>query len=218
MPELPVTLEPAPPAPPPLPVIALPPWLGGAVLWLLVGAVVIYLLVFFFGKQGIALTRKTLHRAWGRLNVLLRRWRHGLRSLPISLPGRRRAPQAPAGLQRQPWRFIRLGALSPRDQVRYFYLSTVRRAGDSGVVRRPSQTPLEFVRDLESSWPEAELDVEALTEAFVVARYDAVEIEPDQARQVKSVWERIKHLLRRRKPPAPQRSEGSEPDEPRDEP
>ncbi len=102
--------------------------------------------------------------------------------------------------------------------MRYFYLSTVRRAGDSGVVRRPSQTPLEFVRDLESSWPEAELDVEALTEAFVVARYDAVEIEPDQARQVKSVWERIKHLLRRRKPPAPQRSEGSEPDEPRDEP
>lgn len=218
MPELPVTFEPAPPAPPPLPVVQLPPWLGGAVLWLIVAAVVVYLLAYFFGKQGIDLTRRTLKLAWERLRLYLRRWRDGLRRLPVGLPGRKRSAVLPDVSLRQPWRFIRLGALSPRDQVRYFYLSTVRRAGERGVARRPSQTPLEFVRDLESSWPEAELDVEALTEAFVTARYDEADIDQGQARQVRSVWERIKQLLRGQKPPPTQMSTDSELDEPRAEP
>jgi hypothetical protein len=77
-----------------------------------------------------------------------------------------------------------------------FYLTTLRRAADQGIVRQPAQTPQEFVQDLERTWPEAELDVEALTEAFVVARYDVAEISPDEAQQVKSVWERIKRALR----------------------
>lgn len=220
MPELPTTFQPAAPAPV-LPAIQIPPWLGGAALWLVIAGGVIYLLFFLFGKQGIDLTRSTLKRAWERLNTLLRRWWGGLGGLPIGLPGRKRVGLPPAGPLRQPWRFIRLGALSPREQVRYFYLSTVRRAGDQGVVRRPSQTPLEFVRELESTWPEAELDVEALTEAFVTARYDVAEIDTQEARQVKSVWERIKRLLRGQRASAAQMSAASEPGEPgepRDEP
>jgi hypothetical protein len=218
MPELPVTLEPAPPVPPPPPVVALPPWLGGATLWLLVGGIVIYLLVFLFGKQGIDFTRATLRRAWRRLHALLSSWWRGLRELPLSLPGRARMSAPPTATLRQPWRFIRLGALSPRDQVRYFYLSTVRRAGNQGVTRKPSQTPIEFVRDLETTWPEAELDVVTLTEAFVVARYDTAEIAAHDAQQVKSVWERIKRLLRKHQPPSGHTSAVSEPDELRDEP
>ena len=220
MPELPTTFQPAAP-PPVLPAIQIPPWLGGAALWLVIAGGVIYLLVFLFGKQGIDLTRSTLKRVWERLNTLLRRWWGGLGGLPIGLPGRKRVGVPPVGPLRQPWRFIRLGALSPREQVRYFYLSTVRRAGDQGVVRRPSQTPLEFVRELESTWPEAELDVEALTEAFVTARYDVAEIDTQEARQVKSVWERIKRLLRGQRASAAQMSAASEPGEPgepRDEP
>ncbi|HRI57781.1 MAG TPA: DUF4129 domain-containing protein, partial [Anaerolineae bacterium] len=97
---------------------------------------------------------------------------------------------------RAPWRFIRLAGLPPRAQVRYFYLSTLRRAADQGIARRPAQTPREFVEDLERTWPESELDVQSLTEAFISARYDAAEISSDEARQVKSVWERIKRALR----------------------
>ena len=218
MPELPVELQPAAEVVPPVPTIQLPPWLGGAVIWLLVGAIVIYLLAYFFGKQGIALTRKTLRLLWERLSALLGRWRNQLRDLPIGLPGRRQTTRPSNDLSRQPWRFMRLGALSPRDQVRYFYLSTVRRAGERGVIRQPSQTPLEFVRDLESTWPEAELDVEALTEAFITARYDVVEIDPGQAKQARTVWERIKQLLRGQKPGTAQPPAVSESDEPRLEP
>lgn len=218
MPELPMTLQPMPPPPSPLPTVQLPPWLGGAALWLLAGGIVVYLLAFFFGKQGIDFTHSTLQRVWSRLKTLFSSWWRGLRALPLGLPGRARLSTPPIGTLHQPWRFIRLGALSPRDQVRYFYLSTVRRARDQGVARKPSQTPLEFVQDLETTWPEAELDVEALTEAFVTARYDTADIAVHDVQHVKSIWERIKRLLRRRQPTAAQMSAASEPDEERDEP
>ena len=68
--------------------------------------------------------------------------------------------------------------------------------GHATIARQPAQTPSEFVQDLEGAWPEAELDVEALTGAFLTARYDAAEISPNEAQQVKSVWERIKRALR----------------------
>jgi hypothetical protein len=87
--------------------------------------------------------------------------------------------------------------------VRYFYLSTLRRAADQGIVRRPAQTPQEFTQDLEQNWPEVELDVEALTAAFVTARYDVAEISPDKAHDIKSVWERIKRALRNKRTGGP---------------
>ena len=95
-----------------------------------------------------------------------------------------------------------MAGLPPREQVRYFYLSTVRRAAGQGVQRQPSQTPGEFVHDLEVQWPQAELDEEALTEAFVSARYDAAEITKDEAREVKSIWQRVKQALRGPREPA----------------
>lgn len=203
---LPELLEPAPvqPAPALSPMPTLPPWLGGASFWLVVVVIVVLALSFFFGREGIALNWRKLRLALGRLAAGLHdRWR-GLRRLAgavrISLPGRKAAAGEKAAAGGQAWRFIRLGALPPREQVRYFYLSTLRRAGQQGVVRQPHQTPREFVRDLETTWPEAELDVEALTEAFVTARYDTAEISPSEARQTKSLWERIKRLLRGGKP------------------
>jgi hypothetical protein len=81
--------------------------------------------------------------------------------------------------------------------VRYFYLSTVRRAARLGVVRRPGQTPHEFLHDLEQTLPEAEQDVAALTDAFITARYNTTEITPAEAASVRTIWERIKRALRR---------------------
>jgi hypothetical protein len=119
----------------------------------------------------------------------------------LGLTGRQPAGDLAASA-RPPWRFIRVGGLPPREQVRYFYLSVVRRAAGQGVQRQPSQTPGEFVRDLETQWPEAELDVEALTQAFVIARYDATEITTDEAREAKSIWQRVKQALRGPREPA----------------
>ncbi|MFZ2359869.1 MAG: DUF4129 domain-containing protein [Anaerolineae bacterium] len=198
MPELPQELAPALPQEPITPLFVAPPWLGGATLWLLVLLALLLALRLLLGKDGLDVTRRKLQELLARLWARLRSWGQGVqnaaRSLRIGLPGRR--TQNIDITVRQPWRFVRLGGLPPREQVRYFYLSTLRRAGDQGIVRQPAQTPQEFVRDLEQTWPAAELDVEALTAAFVTARYDAAEISSDEAQQVKSVWERIKRALR----------------------
>jgi hypothetical protein len=198
MPEIPQDLVPAIPQEPLAPLMETPPWLGGATLWLVVLVALLLALRLLLGEDGLDLTRRKLQGLLARLWAHLKTWGRSVQSLArnvqVSLPGRRGPATDEA--TRQPWRFIRVGGLPPREQVRYFYLSTLRRAADQGIVRRPAQTPQEFIQDLEQTWPEAELDVETLTSAFVIARYDVAEISPDDAQQVKSVWERIKRALR----------------------
>ncbi|MEZ4769260.1 MAG: DUF4129 domain-containing protein [Caldilineales bacterium] len=202
LPELPLTPAPAPPPPPPAPTLDLPAWLGGAGVWLAVIVILILVLRFFIGPEGLAVTRQRLIALLRRIIALLGRWWAGAKAaasgLSVVMPRRRAAEEAQGGGLRLPWRFVRLNALSPRDRVRYFYLSTVRRAAEQGTVRQPSQTPVEFLRDLESTWPEAEMDTSALTDAFLAARYDRVEISPDDAQETKTVWERVKRALKQR--------------------
>ncbi|MCB0257718.1 MAG: DUF4129 domain-containing protein, partial [Anaerolineae bacterium] len=174
----------------------------GAVVWLVVILVLIFALRFFIGPEGLAVTKSRLRALGQRIVALFARWWAGARaaaaSLSIVVPRRRAADEEKDGKLRLPWRFLRLNALSPRDRVRYFYLSTVRRAAEQGTVRQPSQTPAEFLQDLESTWPEAEGDATALTEAFLAARYDRIEISPDDAQKTKTVWERVKRALKQR--------------------
>ncbi len=198
MPEIPQQLTPIAPAAPMMPLVQTPPWLGGISFWLIAALALLIALRVLLGKEGLEVTRRKLRlllaslRAW--IGALAGGARGLARSIQVSLPGRRSPPAD--NRARQPWRFVRLGGLPPREQVRYFYLSALHRAAGQGIVRRPAQTPDEFVQDLQESWPETELDIEALTEAFVTARYDAADISQDEARQVKSIWDRIKRALR----------------------
>lgn len=198
MPEIPQTLVPVTPAQSAQVMVEAPAWLGGATLWLLALLALALALRLVLGRDGLALTRRKLQGLLAQLWARAKSWARGVqtlaRSIQVNLPGWR-TPSAD-GRARQPWRYVRLGGLSPRDQVRYFYLSTLRRAADQGIARRPAQTPHEFVRDLEHTWPESEFDVQSLTDAFVSARYTAAEISTDEARQAKSIWERIKRALR----------------------
>jgi hypothetical protein len=196
-------LQPSPVQPPPAPPVStLPPWLGGAGFWLITIILSLFAVAYVFGRLGIRPDRESLRRLRSLLWERLRAWWESLRGLARDvqrlIPSLKVGTDQEAEAGRRPWRFIRLGALPPREKIRYFYLSTVRRAGERGVTRRPSQTPHEFVRDLESAWPEVELDVESLTEAFVAARYDAMPISEPEAKDVQTVWQRIKKALRRR--------------------
>lgn len=198
MPEIPQEIVPAPEVLQVAPLWHAPPWLGGATFWLIALLGLLLALRLLLGKEGLDVTRRKLNLLLARLWAHIKHWARGAqslaRSIQVSLPGRR-SPQTD-DMARQPWRYVRLGSLPPREQVRYFYLSTLRRAADQGIERRPAQTPGEFIKDMESTWPEAELDVEALTAAFVTARYDTAEISTGEAQQVKSVWERVKRALR----------------------
>ncbi len=75
----------------------------------------------------------------------------------------------------------------------------LRRAGQVGWRRKPSQTPYEYQESLAEEAPASEADVAVLTQAFVEARYDVREFSPEEAQIVKQAWQRVRKLLRRAK-------------------
>jgi hypothetical protein len=91
---------------------------------------------------------------------------------------------------------LRLGRLAPRELVRYFYRSTLRRAASGGVPRRTAQTPYEYGAVLAAQLPESERDIAELTETFVLAEYSARPVGEADARRVRRPWERLRRRLR----------------------
>jgi hypothetical protein len=140
---------------------------------------------------------RVLRRGWAAFWRWLRAWTARLgqtvkENLPRRLPRRLSRSELPGA----PFRFFRLGALSPRERVLYYYLSILRRAGKQGFPRRHHQTPREYYAALEPDLPQAQDEMEALTEAVMEARYSRHEVEPEQARWVRTNWERVKAALR----------------------
>ncbi len=205
----PALLQPTPPATPapPSPAAEAVGETAGMVFssafWTAAIVITVIAVSFFLHGRGYRLNRQS----WRRLWAAFARWAANLwRSLSLQAAGiqkavqnRRRARSKPPQSQTSsPWRFIRLNALSPRDQLRYFYLSTVRRASERGVKRAQSETPLEYARDLKETWPDAETDVEALTSAFLKARYSSKPIVEQEVHPIKRHWKKLRANLRRR--------------------
>ncbi len=105
-------------------------------------------------------------------------------------------PPAPA---LPPRRWLRLGGLSPRELLMYFYLSTAQRAGQVGLPRAPSQTAREYAAALREKLPEGGEDVGTLSDAFEVARYSAHPVGKDATTTPRRSWERLKRVLRERR-------------------
>lgn len=102
----------------------------------------------------------------------------------------RRAPLPPLP-------FFNLRRASARDQIFYYYLSTLRRAEQLGAGRRPAQTPDEYEPQLEQTVEEARAEALALTEAFDQARYSPEPVEKEKAQATKEIWERVRAALGR---------------------
>jgi hypothetical protein len=92
---------------------------------------------------------------------------------------------------------LRLGRLAPRELVRYFYRSTLRRAAAGGLPRRRAQTPYEYSATLAQHLPEAQEDIAELTDAFVVAEYSPRPVGQADAQRARRPWERVRRRLRR---------------------
>ena len=78
-----------------------------------------------------------------------------------------------------------------REQIYYYYLDTLDRAKDEGLPRSETQTPYEYQQTLEPNLPEAQHDVETLTEAFVAARYSEHPITEEDIRRLQTT---VKHV------------------------
>jgi len=112
------------------------------------------------------------------------------------IPRRLSLRRARRGSSDAPLRFFRLGALSPRERVLYYYLSILRRAERQGFPRRRAQTPREYDATLGPHLPQARQEMDKLTQAFVEARYSRHAIDQEWTRRVRADWQQVKAALR----------------------
>lgn len=202
-------LPPATVQPPSLPPADSNPLLSmiiSSAFWALVIAFIIASLLFFLRERGYrldntrvhsywAITKSWLHEFWRRLSRRANTFRRDLQDR-LKAAGAASSPQI--GLKVARPRFLRLSALTPREQIRYYYLALVRRAGENGIDRRDSETPLEYIQDLKKAWPEADIDFETMTDAFLEARYSPQPIEKHKANAIKQRWNSLRTSLRKR--------------------
>jgi predicted membrane channel-forming protein YqfA (hemolysin III family) len=171
--------------------------------WTILIVVAVLAVLFFIRERGIKINGRTLQqwqrtlRAWlrfwwGDVKVQARQVREQIRE---RWPG---AVEVPEMEGKRPWQFIRVNDLSPREQIRFFYLALVRRAGEQGVNRKESETPLEYAADLSQAWPEEEENVSTLTRAFMDARYSPRPVPEEEAGLARTVWKQVRRRLRRR--------------------
>lgn len=196
----PVSLPPAPPASPPAN-NALWALVRSILLWGTLAVVILYAVRQFLGQHGgLGMALRTLRMT----NWLILAWQWLYRQassarLSVSLTigdGWQRLVTRLGGTRSVPGlRPFRLRALDPRRQVYFFYLAMVRRGGEQGLSRKPSQTPDEYAGFLEKALPSVGEDIDALTEAFITARYSRREVDAGDAGRVKSLWARIRRAL-----------------------
>jgi hypothetical protein len=202
---------PDPPVLPPEPVEPLST--ASSAVWILVRSVLLWgallLVIGFSLRQFIrqhddlmAALRKApvlnwLVLAWQWLRKNAERTRAGLsraiadgwQSLVTRLDRKRTLP-------RPGW--ISLRSLDPRRRIYFFYLSMIRRGGEQGLTRKPSQTPSEYAVKLEKGLPTASEDIDLITRAFIEARYSGREVDSREANMIKAAWGRIRRALRLR--------------------
>jgi hypothetical protein len=184
-----------------------PPWfdvLLSALFWILILTIVGYALYRFLRERlrligpGNEESDGTL---WGRflawLRSLWRRWLAWQQEVQAGLAQRRAERKETRSRAASLPRFLSLRRLSPRNLVRYFYLSTAQRAARAGQPRRAGQTPYEYQASLDDNFPDLEPDLTGLTDAFVQARYSSQPLSKDDADAVRPLWQRIKAALRR---------------------
>jgi hypothetical protein len=195
----PVAAAPPPPPAAPPQVEHVPNLLAALVFWfcmlLLVGyavAVVVRRHPALIQRIGVLALIETL-LAWLRSI-----WRWSASWATLAVRAVNEALRRPAAAPQRSRGHIGLRRLAPRDQVRYFYLATLRRAAHSGMARLPAQTPYEYAARLEHVLPESASDVTALTDAFIVAQYSPYTLTPDDVERARHPWKRLRRTLRTR--------------------
>ena len=180
------------------------PLVRSLIFWLVLTGVIGYSLYHFVGDRwgavrwlsGVRFLR-WLRSLWGGLRREAGRVATRVRAEVAQRLAARRA----RGVARA-WRYFSLRGMSPRDRVRYFYLSVLHRSAREGLGRPPAATPLEYEAMLAQQLPEADMDLHSLSEAFLEARYSEHAITQDDAEAAKGGWQRVRralaHLRRRR--------------------
>lgn len=191
---------------PDIPQLASPPneitsLILGGVFWILLLAAIVIAVIYMIRTRGIP--SKGKFSEWWRYLVhwLRTQWRSFFHQVQIAAGGIRSKISTLEPLMTiapSSWRFIRLSSLSARDKVRYYYLSSVKRARAKGAIRKDGETPSEYTRELKAKWPGVSDEIDELTRTFIKARYSGQHIEDTDAEYVKPIWKRIRRAIKRR--------------------
>ena len=180
----------------------LPALIFGTLFWVAIACITIVAIIIFLRGRGIVIRLDSIRMIWRTIvHWLLSFWLmidDMTSGFSFKLQNRLPPSERNNAKGRLPWRFLRINSLSPRDQVRYYYLSIVKRAGKKGCRRSPEMTPAEFTNKLEDELPESKFDLYSLTESFQRARYSNRHVEHGELPAIRSAFERIRSALRRR--------------------
>ena len=203
----PTTSSPQPPPPMEVtPQAATPDWLLAAqtiLIWLALAVVVAFALRALWGHRAglrqvgvIAFTRAMLVLLGQALLRLLRTGRRAAAWALSVLPTRRRTDATP---RPRLARRLRILGSGPRARIEYYFLSIVQRAASLGVPLARGETAEEFSARLPQHAPEVNPDLDALTTAFIAARYGPREARDQDAERARLSWAAVRARLRARR-------------------
>ncbi len=197
-----------PPAQPQVPPVMLEPppaeagpawlfYLKIVVFWFVV-IVIITVLLRIYWRERRAVGGWGLWRGFFKLWQALWAWLAGVRErVAIRFSRSSPAQSVPVpGTEPGWWQFWQ--ARTARERVRRLYLALLQRAAQAGHPRRAQQTPAEYAATLKPHVPGDEGALDALTGAFVAARYSRQDFEPDQVSLLRRLWRRLQARLRPR--------------------
>jgi hypothetical protein len=137
--------------------------------------------------------RRLLAAVWRQLARLAGVVRERIPSQLRLRPRGKDRDQAP---ERGAFRLFRLGALSRRERMYYYYLSILRRAARHGYRRGESETPYEYETKLGPSIAQAEAELDRVTDAFVETRYSMHEVGRTEEEHMRADSRKIRAALR----------------------
>lgn len=140
-----------------------------------------------------------LAKLFVRLTGLFNQARISMASM-VSTVRQRLNPVRAAAEHPEPWRFIRIRNLTPRQQVLFYFAALLRKAEQRGIARHKAQTPYEFAQTLESTVPEVLNDLEPFTDTFVEARYSHHPVTSEQASRAHQWWQSLRKVILRKRP------------------
>jgi hypothetical protein len=196
-----VALPPEPP-PPPLPPSEATTLLLGMIFWSVMLTMTVVALAFYLRERGYTFNARLLRDLWHDFTSWLGQIALGFRLKvddlwPSGKTGHKKETAVSIPVSIPWWRRIWPGRLAPRERVRYYYLALVRRASEQGVVRQQHETPLEYERPLHEAWPETDQEIEAMTQAFLHARYSRQPVDDEEAAGIETTWKALKPRLKR---------------------
>ena len=176
-------------------------WIKSILFWSIFLLVILFSVVYFLRQNKNFMQRLNGLKVFNLLKRLfqgIRQYFHGATSKIITIVDekRRQLLNRLKGKSFQRFNFINPHKLTPREQVIFYYFALIRRGQEIGIPRQPSQTPSEYQQELNQGIPEAEIEFESMTQAFLDARYSQKPIEKEKSSAIEKAWSRTRRFFR----------------------